>query len=782
MRASIIDGAKYLGLRVLVLSLVALVGLTAYLDINIRKQFEGQKWALPAHVYTRPMELYIGQLIDRQVVESELKELGYQARDSIDRVGSYQFTAGELAIHQREFRFFDGLQEQQRLRIALEGNRISSIQISTLGGFARDTEIVRLEPRLFGSVSPLSHEDRTLLKLEDVPPVLIKALIAIEDRQFYSHFGINPMGIARAMIRNISAGRVVQGGSTLTQQLVKNYYLNSDRTLRRKFTEMIMAMLLEIHYSKDEILQAYLNEVYLSQAGNRAIHGFALGSRYFFSRPLQELDLPELALLAGIIKGPSYYSPMKHPTRAKQRRDLVLRAMLEEGVIDQHQYDISVATKLRLNTSVEQVAHLSYPAFMGFVRENLQDDYQQKDLANDGLQIHTTLNPRIQQTLERSAIKELEDIEQRNGIDPGTLQIAAVVIRTDNGEVAAMIGDRKPTFSGFNRAISAQRPVGSLLKPFVYLTALQNPERYSLASRIDDETIIVSQAGSPDWQPQNYDDEEHGSVMLIDALARSYNLATVQLGMEIGVANVSATVRRLGYQSSFSELPSVLLGAVPMTVMDVGQLYLSLASGGFKTPIKGIRSVLSNEDEPLARYPLAIEQVVEPQFNNLISYALQEVIRTGTGRNVSRGFRYDYGLAGKTGTTDEYRDSWFAGFSGNYLTVVWIGRDDNQSTGLTGASGAARVWSKLMQNMPLQRLELPFHEDIIPQKIYYSIDQDQQDCTLTRQLPILLESLPLERLPCAEYMQYDLDGEDEQQHFERRQNQKRKSFWQRIFG
>ena len=292
------------------------------------------------------------------------------------------------------------------------------------------------------------------------------------------------MGIARAMVRNISAGRVVQGGSTLTQQLVKNYYLNSDRTLRRKFTEMIMAILLEIHYSKDEILQAYLNEVYLSQAGNRAIHGFALGSRYFFSRPLQELDLPELALLAGIIKGPSYYSPMKNPTRAKQRRDLVLRAMLDEGVIDQQQYDIAVATKLRISTAVEQVAPLSYPAFMGFVRDNLQDDYQQKDLANDGLQIHTTLNPRIQQTLESSAIRELTEIERRNGIDPGSLQVAAVVIRTDNGEVAAMIGDRKPSFSGFNRAISAQRPVGSLLKPFVYLTALQNPERYSLASRI----------------------------------------------------------------------------------------------------------------------------------------------------------------------------------------------------------------------------------------------------------------------------------------------------------
>ena len=728
---------KYWMVRIIVISLILLVGFTAYLDIKIRKQFEGQKWALPAHVYTRPMEFYLDQRIDRQVVEAELQELGYQSRDNIKRVGSYRFSANMIAIHQREFRFWDGLQGQQQLKINLVDDRISHIQLTGVDGFVSSTEIVRLEPRLFGSVSPLSHEDRSLLQLKDVPRALIDALIAIEDRQFYSHFGVNPLGIARAMVRNVKAGRVVQGGSTLTQQLVKNYYLNSDRTIRRKLTEMIMAVLLEVHYSKDEILQAYLNEVYLSQAGNRAIHGFALGSQYFYGRPLHELDLPELAMLAGIIKGPSYYSPIKNPDRALRRRNLVLKTMLEQEAIDQLQYELAIAANLRLNNNVDQVAPLSYPAFLGFIRDNLQEDYQQRDLLNDGLQIYTTLNPRIQQTLERSAREELLAIEKRKGIDPGSLQVAAVVIRTDNGEVAAMIGDRKPTFSGFNRAVNARRPVGSLLKPFIYLTALESPRQYSLATPIDDLEITVSQNGSPDWQPQNYDGQEHGPVMLIDALARSYNLATVQLGMELGVPSVSRTIRRLGYQRYFRELPSLLLGAVPMTVMDVGQLYLSLASGGFKTPIKGIRSVLSKDDQPLARYRLAIEQVVEPQFNNLINYALQEVVRSGTARSVLTGFRYDYGLAGKTGTTDDYRDSWFAGFSGNYLTVVWIGRDDNKSTGLTGASGAAKIWAKLMQQIPLQRLELPYHEEIIPQLVYYSLDFDRQDCSLSRQLPML---------------------------------------------
>ena len=778
---------RYWAVRLIIMALVGLTGFTAYLDIKIRKQFEGQKWALPAHVYTRPMELYLGQRIDRKVLQAELEELGYQARDTVDRVGSYRFASNQIDIHQREFRFWDVLQQQQKLAIILENDRITSIETSGRWntGAAASTEIVRLEPRLFGSVSPLSHEDRSLLKLEDVPPALIDALIAVEDRQFYSHFGINPLGIMRALVRNISAGRVVQGGSTLTQQLVKNYYLSADRTFKRKIPEMIMAVLLEVHYSKQEILQAYLNEVYLSQAGNRAIHGFALGSQAFFGRPLHELDLPELALLAGIIRGPSYYNPIKNPERARERRNLVLFSMYEQEFIDQNQYQNAIAAPLQVATAAEQTAPLSYPAFLGFIRENLLHDYQQHDLLNDGLQIHTTLNPRIQQTLERSTSEQLAAIEQSRDMTSGTLQVAAVVIRTDNGEVAAMVGDRQPTFSGFNRALDARRPVGSLLKPFVYLTALEKPSQYSLASLVDDSSITVSQRGSPDWQPKNYDGKEHGPVMLIDALSHSYNLATVQLGMQLGIPDVSATIRRLGYQRDFSELPSLLLGAVPMSVMDVGQLYLSLASGGFKTPIKGIRSVLSKENEPLARYPLQIQQVVEPQFNNLINYALQEVVRKGTGKGVLNGFRYDYGLAGKTGTTDDYRDSWFAGFSGNYLAVVWVGRDDNKPTGLSGASGAAKIWARLMQQMPLQRLEIPYNEDMLATRVYYSLDFDRQDCSLSRQLPILKASLPLESLPCAKLMQYHLDDEDEQQHFESgspRPNPKRKSWWERIFG
>jgi len=789
MKSSLWRATKFTLWRAMIIAVVAVIGFTVYLDVSIRKQFEGQKWALPAHVYTRPMELYIGQNIDRDVVQAELDELGYVSRTQIDRVGSYRFSNDELAIYQREFRFWDGLREQQKIKIQLNGRQIINIGLESNSGEQSNTEIVRLEPRLFGSVSPLSHEDRTLIKLEDVPPALVDGLIANEDRQFYSHFGINPLGIARAMVRNVRAGRVVQGGSTLTQQLVKNYYLTSEVTFTRKFVEMILAILLEIHYSKDEILQAYINEVFLSQAGNRAIHGFGLASQYFYGRPLQELELDQIAMLIGINNGPSKYNPIRNPNNAMERRDLVLKIMLEQGVIDDEHYDQAIKARLNISATAQRAAPLSYLAFSGFVRQNLQNDYKQEDLATDGLQIHTTLNPRIQQTLERAVAEQLTAIEQSKGIEAGSLQVAAAVIRTDNGEVAAMIGDRSASFSGYNRALKARRPVGSLLKPFVYLAALEQPESFSLATPISDRLVTVSQKGSPDWRPQNYDGQEHGDVMLVEALARSYNLATVQLGMQVGVAQVAQTIRRVGYHESFSELPSVLLGAVPMTVMDVSQLYLTLASGGFKTPIKGIRSVLSNANEPLARYPLDIEQVIEPEFNTLINYALQEVVRNGTARTVLTGFRYDYGLAGKTGTTDEYRDSWFAGFSGNYLTVVWVGRDDNKPIGLTGASGAAKVWSKVMRQIPMQRLELNYGEELVLQQVFYSADPAQEDCNLSRRLPILRTSLPLVNVPCADRIKYDLDDEGEFRHFEpRSENQKapprrkKKSFWQRIFG
>ena len=781
--------SKLIFWRLVLASVVCLVAYTAYLDVTIRREFEGQKWAIPAHLYTRPLELYLGQNFDAELVESELKELGYVASSSINRVGTYNLSSQTLKVHQRAFRFWDEDRPRQRISLSVVDGRIADIKVIEPSGNYESTEIVRLEPRLFGSVSPLNHEDRTLVKLEEVPQALIDALIAYEDRQFYSHFGLNFKGLARVAFHAIKTGKVIGGGSSLTQQLVKNYFLTSERSLRRKVPEMIMSVLLEIHYDKNEILQAYINEVNLGQAGNRAIHGFGLASRYYYGRPLNELDLGELTTLVAINNAPSRYNPLRRPERVVKKRDVVLKAMLEADKIDNKQYELAKASELRISPVASRAATLSYPSFLGLVRNDLKDAYKSEDLHSEGLQIYTTINPRIQAVLETSVSHELDRIEKDRKLAGGTLQAAAVVLRTDNGEVAAMLGDRNASFAGFNRALKAKRPVGSLLKPFVFLTALESPNEYSLASLLPDTPVIVQQKGSPDWQPSNYDGRSHGDVMMVEALSQSYNLATVNLGLELGLSNVIDTLERVGHDRHVRELPSVLLGAVPMSVLDVSRMYLTLASGGFKMPVKSVRSVLSGDGAPLNRYALDMEQVVDPEYTHLINYALQDTVRNGTGRVILRGFDYDYGIAGKTGTTNDYRDSWFAGFSGNYLTVVWVGRDDNKPTGLTGASGAARVWKEVMQRLPLQRLELGFSEEIVSQQFFYSKLDAIEQCSESRTLPLLLSSLELENMPCPNRIEYDDVDLDESKYFEPtdeempiERRQKKKSLWQRIFG
>ncbi len=787
IKANFWSGTKVILTRLALISFVLLVAYTAYLDVTIRGQFEGQKWALPAHVYTRPMELYIGQKIEPTLIEDELLELGYQPVDRVTRVGTFSLSNVELVIHQRAFRFWDSQRPRQIARITLDDGYIARISLVSANSDPVDTEIVRLEPRLFGSVSPMKHEDRALVLLDDVPQALIDGLIAYEDRQFYTHNGVNFKGLARVLVRAIQTGKISGGGSSLTQQLVKNYYLSSERTIRRKFVEMILAGLLEFHYSKEEILQAYINEVNLGQAGNRAIHGFGLASRYYYGRPLNELNLSEIATLVAINNAPSRYNPLRRPDRVQKKRDVVLKAMLADSKIDERQYQVALEEPLRLSPVASRAATLTYPNFMGAVRSSLKDGYQQQDLMSEGLQIHTTLNPRIQSLMESAVSTTLEQIERGRSMELGSLQAAAIVVRTDNGEIVALAGDRNSNFSGFNRAISARRPVGSLLKPFLYLTALENPTAYSLATEILDESIVVQQKGSEDWSPNNYDGKEHGPVMIIDALARSYNLAAVRLGMDVGVEKVIQTLDRVGNEQSIPPFPSVLLGATSMSVMDVAKMYLTLATGGFRTPLRSVRSVVSQSDEPLQRYALEIEQVVEPEYVHLINYAMQDAIRNGTGRAVLNGFEYDFGLAGKTGTTNDYRDSWFAGFSGNYLTVVWVGRDDNKPTGLTGASGAAKLWAAIMREIPQQRLALTFSEKILSQKVRYTGLDEPSACANQRTLPMLIESIESEAFSCSSFI--ESVPNDESDHFEPTDEEspadrrkKKKSFWQRIFG
>jgi len=643
--------------RIGLAAIVFLLGYVLYLDLVITKRFEGQRWALPAHVYSRPLDIYVGRTLAIEDVETELQALGYQQQSSLDSVakpGQFYKTPLSLTMYLRQFEFWDGVQSESKVEILWDADRIDDMRVN--GELAAD---VRLEPRLFGSVSPLSHEDRSLITIEETPQALIDALLVMEDRKFYSHWGVDPLGIARAFVANFKAGKAIQGGSTLTQQLVKNYFLTSERKLKRKFIEMIMAFLLEFHYEKDEILQAYLNEVHLGQSGNRAVHGFGLGSQFIFGRPLSELKTHELATLAGMVKAPSSYNPLRNPERAKKRRDLVLDVMVDQGLIEKSLADEEKQISLKAVSGKAKKSLRTHPAFTDLVREQLKSDYDSKDLLDAGLKIFTTLDPKLQATLNTVVEDELEAISTSRGLGEDDLQVAAISVRTDNGEVVALAGSKTPLKAGFNRALHAKRPVGSLLKPMIALSAMQaEPNKFQLNSMLRDEPIIVSQKGP-------------------------------------------------------RALPSLILGAVEASVIDVAQLYMTLATGGFKTPLRSVRSVQTVDGEALDRYALDIEQVAEPAYCNLVSYAIQEALRSGTARSYKGRVSSDIGLAVKTGTTDGYRDSWFAGYSGDLLTVVWVGRDDNEPTGLTGSSGAGKVWFNYMEKLPLKPLDLDLTTDMV---------------------------------------------------------------------
>jgi penicillin-binding protein 1B len=542
-----------------------------------------------------------------------------------------------------------------------------------------------------------------------LPPYLADALIATEDRDFYSHHGVSPRAILRAVWANLRAGGIAQGGSTLTQQLVKNLYLSQNRTLARKVIEAVMAILLELHYSKEDILEAYLNEIHLGQAGNRAIHGFGLASEFYFRQPLSELDLHQVALLVALAKGASYYNPRRQPERALARRNLVLAQLAEEGVIDAER--ARVAARQPLDVTAAPGGINQYPDYMDLVRRRLQEDYNASDLTANGLRIFTYFDPQAQRQLEAAIADTLRRIEAERKLTPGQIQAAAVVVGVGTGEVLALAGSRSGQVVGFNRALDARRTIGSTAKPAVYLAALEQPERYTLGTLVDDAPLSIVSGGKP-WSPENFDHKSHGPVPIYVALSRSYNQATARLGLEVGVDRVADVVRRLGYAGPLLKVPALLLGGISMTPFELAGMYHTIAADGFHTDLRAIASVSGADREILSRYPFAVEQRFAAESMHLLHYALRQVMTEGTGANAYRQLPAGLKVAGKTGTSNDQRDSWFAGFSGNHLVVVWLGHDDNSRTPLTGASGALRVWSAIMAGLDNRPLPETHPEEI----------------------------------------------------------------------
>ncbi|GFO71034.1 penicillin-binding protein 1B [Bathymodiolus japonicus methanotrophic gill symbiont] len=678
-----------------------------YLDYTVSKQFEGKRWAIPAHVYASPVEVYAGSKLNAKQLIALLKKLHYRADSRLSSQATYKKSGHIVSLKTRQFVFPDTTQQVQHIRIAFSSTEVRAIRDIDSG---RELAIVRLDPVQIGSFYPAHKEDRVLVKLDEVPKTLIQGLLATEDRDFYQHMGISLKGIARAMWINLRAGKMVQGGSTITQQLVKNFYLTPERSLIRKINEALMALILEFRFSKDEILEAYLNEVYLGQDGAHAIHGFGLASEFYFSRPLSKLPLDQVTALIALVRGPSYYDLRKQPKRALKRRNLVLDEMLAHGDISEKQAQHAKHEPIKVVAYAHRPAN-RYPAFIDLVKRQLTQEYNDQDLTSEGLSIFTTLDTQVQDALDASIKRKLAEIEKRKRSKK--LETAAIVTRRDSGEIVALAGGRDSQGVGFNRALNAVRPIGSLIKPLVYLTALEYPEKYTLITAVSDTKIKVKAEKGKFWEPKNYGRKEHGNVALHTALAHSYNLATVHIGMDIGLGRIAKTLRETGVKRPINLFPSMLLGALTLTPFEVTQMYQTLAGDGFAMPLRSISAVLSHDGAVLQRYPYALRQELDPAATYLTNTILQEVMREGTGKSAYKVLPKSLALAGKTGTTNDLKDSWFAGYSGDYLAVFWVGRDDNKSTGVTGASGALKLWTELMRQVAKQPVILSMPDSVI---------------------------------------------------------------------
>lgn len=713
-----------------------------YLDAVITDHFEGKRWSIPAKVYGRPLELYDGMPLTDVQLAFELSLLNYRHVFESPGPGSFSSGNNRYEIATRGFDFWEGAEPARRVTFSIRQGRVSGLKVAGQSG-----GIVRMEPALIGGIYPAHNEDRVLVKLDQVPKQLLQALLAVEDREFFEHFGISFKGIARALYTNLASGEVRQGGSTLTQQLVKNFYLTSERSLSRKATEAVMAVLLDLHYEKVDILEAYLNEVYLGQAGKRAVHGVGLASLYYFGVPLRELNTEQIALLVGVIKGPSWYDPRRNPQRALERRNQVLQIMLQQGVLDQRAYDQVVNKPLGV-IKKPLYEDARYPAFLDLMKRQLRQDYRDEDLRTEGLRIFTTLDPWVQESLEQAAQQQIKHLQNGYGKSLQELQVAGLFTASNTGEVEAVIGGQAVRYEGFNRALDAYRPIGSLAKPAVYLAALE--QGYHLGQLLQDEPLEHVLPNGSVWSPQNFEKESHGEVPLVLALAHSYNQASARLALDVGIHRVVDVMHRLGVNKKLPELPSLSLGAVSLSPYEITQMYQTIATEGFATPLRTIRSVLTADGQPLQRYELEVEQRFSSADTYLLTYAMQETMRSGTGKSVSRWLSPDLKLAGKTGTSDDQRDSWFAGFSGNYLGVVWMGIDDNKPTPLTGATGALPVWANTMASLPQIALETPLPADVD----WYWIDPVQQaqtsaHCSNALYLPLRQDTVPDQRVTCG---------------------------------
>ena len=661
-----------------------------YLDSKISSKFEGNKWQLPAQIYARAMTFYPGQFLSKDEVIWELKRLNYSEVNRINNTGQYVVKGNTIRIYRRAFEFYDGAETRMGFDLVFGGKKLAAIKNEN----GHQLNMARLEPVQLARLANESGQDREFMPLTHIPQIVQDTLLLVEDRNFYEHHGVSVWSIVRALVANIRAGRTVQGGSTLTQQLAKNFYLSRERSLTRKINEALIALILDARYSKDEILEAYLNEVYLGQSRSQGVHGFGLASEFYFGKPLGELEYDQVALLVAMVKGPSYYNPRRFKSRTMERRDLVLRLMVENGLISTKNYKLALQRDIKIEP-LSRFDINQHPGYMDLVNRELKTILNSQQTLDAGVRVFTYFDLQKQAAMEKAFESGLPYLERLKSTEK--LEAAMISVNAKYGGVSALVGARDSQFKGFNRALDTKRNIGSLVKPAIYLTAFESG-RYTLGSQVDDAPMEVSDESGHTWSPSNFDKKFRGKLPLYKAFSESINLPAVSVGLSLGLEKVVNTLTQLGAKPPINQYPSLMLGAQELSPIDMAQVYTTLALDGAFQEITSVSAITNAVGELIYQNKIQPEQLFTPASSYMTKYALQKVTREGTAKRLKLHFP-TIQLAGKTGSTNNLRDSWYAGFDQNTVTVTWVGRDDNKPTKLTGSVGALELYIRYMRQL-----------------------------------------------------------------------------------
>ena len=694
----------------------------AYFTSVVVSRFEGRRWNLPSRIYSDLLSIREGEGETPEKLAAKLDRLLYQRDEAAPtRPGHYRRTPGGIELYTRGFRYpghdFHGFQAE----IEFSGGRVASVRDASGNRVAA----VVIEPELLGSVFGDDVEDRSLVRLADVPKTLTDAILVTEDRDFYRHAGISVKRTFGAVFANLR-GSATQGGSTLTQQLVKNMYLSPVRTLKRKGIEAILALILDARYSKDEIFEAYLNEIYLGREGSVNITGVGEAARHYFGKEAADLDLAESATIAATIKAPNTYSPLRSPVKTTQRRDLVLRMMRDEKKISDAELQQALAEPLR--TASRATFRTKAPHFVDFVKAELEERYGEK-LKTEGLQIYTTLDVDLQQAGQRAVTEGLASLEKRyrrlaQTAREAPLQGALIMLEPQTGAVRVLVGGRDYRRSQFNRVTQAHRQPGSLFKPFVYLAAFSQRDRskpVTPATILDDSPITVAwdrKEAEQQWTPRNYDGSFRGHMSARSALEQSINIPTVRAALAAGLPTVIATARAAGIGSPLRPYPSIALGAFEISPIEIASAYSVFANSGVRIEPNAIVGVMTSDGKVLDRKESPLKPALPADAVFLVDSLMRGAVDRGTGGGARAGGVRGI-LAGKTGTTNDGRDAWFVGFSPRFLAAVWVGYDDNRPVHLSGSQGAVPLFADFTRSVPPQYFtqNFPVPSDIVTAEI-----------------------------------------------------------------